>query len=673
MFIMALVVGLGIIQTRPSGSKGNTKQLALMVAAELRGARSTAMQTQTPVAVAFPNADNAVPHSRSLYNLKGVTRARITRYTDFSNETGGFIVNASWASGSLATPLPGDTFTLEGWTRTPTTDYLFCFKPDGRCVTNDLPMMNGQYHIAILGGLDYTSTGPPPGTPTVSNPPGYFQLTGIKDPWTISISPAGSISLKQGLTNDPGLPGAGIPAAAAAPPITPSDEPNEEPQINDVGVEPQPVEATVGGFDAVLPLNRPGFISRLQVTVDATDPDGDPLTAEWSATNLTGNPSDGGEFTSGETGFSQATNRLTQNWYPPYDARPADKFELTCVVRDEFGGEVQLEGNATLQVEIRDKGIILYERRRPNGKQGLRMVFGEGSPTRSVYAFPEDHVTQPQLAPDGRKLIFTVERGGDRDLFIANPNGYGAQPLAVGGGDQYGGAFDRTGTWVIYTEYPPPPPPPATPSPSPSPPPPPPPPPPPRVHQLTRIQAGADGDNSLAEILSETNGWVAREDWDDAVDVAVVGRDPAWSPDGTRIAYVTDVSGDEELILMNVDGSGKTPIATGTSNERRPRWDPTSTLLMFISDVTGTPQIYTYNVADLSVIQRTSDGFPKVDADFSPYFSDTGGEIIYTHVEGGELKMFQVQMELIGEIVDTPRDLEIQDLSTSGARPFWGP
>ncbi len=94
---------------------------------------------------------------------------------------------------------------------------------------------------------------------------------------------------------------------------------------------------------------------------------------------------------------------------------------------------------------------------------------------------------------------------------------------------------------------------------------------------------------------------------------------------------------------------------------------------MYIGTASGTPQIYTYNMTDTAIIQRTTDSYAKIDADFSPYFSDTGGEIIFTHVDSGQLKMFQVEMAIDGEITDTPRDLEIEDLSSSGARPHWGP
>jgi TolB protein len=47
--------------------------------------------------------------------------------------------------------------------------------------------------------------------------------------------------------------------------------------------------------------------------------------------------------------------------------------------------------------------------------------------------------------------------------------------------------------------------------------------------------------------------------------------DPAWLPDGTRIAYR---DGNREIYVMNVDGSGQTRLAESRGTEESPAWSP---------------------------------------------------------------------------------------------------
>ena len=50
--------------------------------------------------------------------------------------------------------------------------------------------------------------------------------------------------------------------------------------------------------------------------------------------------------------------------------------------------------------------------------------------------------------------------------------------------------------------------------------------------------------------------------------------DPAWSADGTRIAYVEGSVGFNRLMVMNADGSGQTVITPTPSTQFGPAWSP---------------------------------------------------------------------------------------------------
>ena len=74
--------------------------------------------------------------------------------------------------------------------------------------------------------------------------------------------------------------------------------------------------------------------------------------------------------------------------------------------------------------------------------------------------------------------------------------------------------------------------------------------------------------------------------------------DPQISPDGRRVVYVrqfADIMNDKResnLWVINVDGTEDRALTSGNYSDTSPRWSPDGTRIAYISDREGKPQIY---------------------------------------------------------------------------------
>ena len=50
--------------------------------------------------------------------------------------------------------------------------------------------------------------------------------------------------------------------------------------------------------------------------------------------------------------------------------------------------------------------------------------------------------------------------------------------------------------------------------------------------------------------------------------------DPDWSPDGTRVAYTSDRSGNREICVKNIDGKGVFNLTNNPANDWAVAWMP---------------------------------------------------------------------------------------------------
>src|SRR2546426_407431 len=67
---------------------------------------------------------------------------------------------------------------------------------------------------------------------------------------------------------------------------------------------------------------------------------------------------------------------------------------------------------------------------------------------------------------------------------------------------------------------------------------------------------------------------------------------PTWSPDGTKIAFVSFRDGFSAIYIMNADGTGQTRITNNPEGDSEPDWSPNGTKIAFAKTHAGNIQIY---------------------------------------------------------------------------------
>ena len=97
--------------------------------------------------------------------------------------------------------------------------------------------------------------------------------------------------------------------------------------------------------------------------------------------------------------------------------------------------------------------------------------------------------------------------------------------------------------------------------------------------------------------------------------------DPFWSPDGTRLVFVGIQQGQADLWVINADGSGLRRLVESPGDDTSPVWSPDGTAIAFESDRDGNPEVYRVAAAGGSAVRLTSaagdDGYPSWSPDGS--------------------------------------------------------
>ncbi len=114
-----------------------------------------------------------------------------------------------------------------------------------------------------------------------------------------------------------------------------------------------------------------------------------------------------------------------------------------------------------------------------------------------------------------------------------------------------------------------------------------------------------------------------------------------YSPDGARIAYISDATGTTDLYVANADGTDPRNLTNSTAIEGTPAWTPDDQHLLYESDASGTTQIWIMNADGTQVRQLTQGKYVNA----YPAVSPDGRTVAFASQRDGNFDIYLMNLD----------------------------
>lgn len=219
-----------------------------------------------------------------------------------------------------------------------------------------------------------------------------------------------------------------------------------------------------------------------------------------------------------------------------------------------------------------DGQLIAFMSWRDGLRPDIHVMNADGTQRLRVTA-DEAYDEFPAWGRDGW-LYFDSNRAGPFQIFRMRPNGSEVQPLFLSGADD--AVVDVFGERVVFQSR--------------------------RESDPYQIfTSNLDGTNAVR--LTHTQARNNR---------------PEWSPDGTRIIFVSERDGEAALYVMNADGTDQLRLTVGLGGVAAPRWSPDGQWILFAATPRGNTDLFVIRADGTDLRQLTFGPANSYSADWQP-------------------------------------------------------
>lgn len=138
---------------------------------------------------------------------------------------------------------------------------------------------------------------------------------------------------------------------------------------------------------------------------------------------------------------------------------------------------------------------------------------------------------------------------------------------------------------------------------------------------------------------------------------------PSWSPDGRFIAFISNRDGSYALYVMDANGGNQRRVANYVISNGAPSWSPNGQQIAIGSDRSGNREIYLVDANGSNYVQLTDNDV----ADYSPAFSPDGSMIAFTTDRDGDWEIYVMKADGSNP-VNVSQSAEVNEYA-----PAWTP